>query len=92
MLLGLLPLGTGGAEDRLLNVGFVSLGTRGGSVSAGVIPACISVGANCRGGLERAKHEDGISCLSSDRRYCPTCQGAGGSGGRADKCGISTAV
>ena len=46
MPLGLLPLGTGGADDRLLIVGFVWLGTGGGSVSAGVIAACKSVGAN----------------------------------------------
>jgi len=46
MPLGLLPLGTGGADDGLLIVGFVWLGTGGGRVSADVIAACRSVGAN----------------------------------------------
>jgi hypothetical protein len=46
MLLGLLPLGTGGADDRLPIAGFVWLGTGGGRISAGAIAACKSVGAN----------------------------------------------
>lgn len=54
--LGLLLLGTGGADDWLLNIGLVSLGTGGGSVSAGVIDACRSVGANCGRILGREKH------------------------------------
>jgi hypothetical protein len=58
MPLGLLPLGTGGAKDWLLNVGLVSLGTGGGSVSTGAIAACRSVGANCGKILgEKEKHE-----------------------------------
>jgi hypothetical protein len=46
MPLGLLPLGTGGADDWLPNVGLVSLGTGGGKVPTGVISDCISAGAN----------------------------------------------
>lgn len=49
MPLGLLPLGTGGAENWLLDVGLVSLGTGGGRVPTGVIAECISVGANYAG-------------------------------------------
>lgn len=56
MPLGLLPLGTGGANDWLLNVALVSLGTVGGSVSTDAIAACRSVGANCGRILGREKH------------------------------------
>ena len=55
MPLGLLPLGTGGADDRLPIVGFVWLGTGGGSASAGVIAACISAGANCLGDVREGE-------------------------------------
>ena len=57
MPLGLLPLGTGGADDWLLNVGFVSLGTGGGDISTCAIAACRSVGANCGVTLGRERHE-----------------------------------
>ena len=46
MPLGLLPLGTGGADGWPLNGGLVSFGTGGGSVSAGVMADDMSVGAN----------------------------------------------
>lgn len=49
MPLGLLLLGTGGADGWLLNVGLVSLGTGGGRVPAGVIVDSMSVGANYAG-------------------------------------------
>jgi hypothetical protein len=51
MPLGLLPLGTGGADGWLLNDGLVSLGTGGGRVTAGVIADDMSVGANYAGGI-----------------------------------------
>jgi hypothetical protein len=46
MPLGLLPLGTGGADIWVTNVGLVSLGTGGGKDPTGVIADSISVGAN----------------------------------------------
>lgn len=47
--LGLLPLGTGGADVWVTNVGLVSLGTGGGRDPTGVIVDSISVGANYAG-------------------------------------------
>jgi hypothetical protein len=44
--LGLLRLVTRGADDRLLNVGFGSLGTVGRNRSMGVIADTVSVGIN----------------------------------------------
>lgn len=53
MPLGLLPLGTGGADGWLLNVGLVSLGTGGGRVPAGDIADTMSVGANYEGDIRK---------------------------------------
>ena len=57
MLLGLLPLGTGGAGGWLLNVGLVSLSTGGGRVPAGVIVDNMSVGANYAGDIRKERHK-----------------------------------
>jgi hypothetical protein len=55
MPLGLLPLGTGGADG--LNVGLVSLGTGGGRVPAGVIVEIMSVGANYAGDIRKERYK-----------------------------------
>ena len=55
MPLGLLPLGKGGAEDRLRIGGFVWFGTGSGRAPAGVIAACISVGANWWGEMREGE-------------------------------------
>ena len=57
MPLGLLPLGTGGADSWLLIVGLVSFGTDGGRVPAGVIGDSMSVGANYAGKIREERHK-----------------------------------
>jgi len=55
MPLGLLPPGTGGADDRLLIGGLVWFGTGSGRAQASVIAACISVGGNWWGDVREGE-------------------------------------
>jgi hypothetical protein len=88
MPLGLLPLGTGGADGRLPNGGLVSLGTGGGRVPTDGVAARVSVDANYGEGSEKAKQYDEAACLLSNGGYRPAGKGTSRSCGRADKSGF----